>query len=154
MALRGKFWSFSDDGTEFTFTKRDLRYPWRNFLHTNRLKCQVSHTGAGGAFDRSPHNDRLLPESNPRLVFVRDQADGAVWTLNGVDTPAAPADWQCTHGFGYTRLQSTRQDIAGSVTYFVPMDEPTEIWQIRLENRSRQARRLPAGHDPPQRGPP
>jgi cellobiose phosphorylase len=142
MAWRGDFWSFSDDGREFSFTRRDLKSPWRNLIFTDRLKSSVTHTGAGAAFDRSPVNDCLCPDSNPRLVVVRDQDSGGVWTVNGVDSPQQPADWKCTHGFGYTRLNSKTSDIAGSVTYFVPVDETTEIWRIRLENTGVQARRL------------
>ena len=142
MSLCGDFWTFSDDGKEFSFAKRDLKQPWRNYIYTDQLKSSFTHTGAGAAFDRSPVNDCLCPENNPRLVVVRDQESGAVWTVNGVDSPKQPADWKCTHGFGYTRLNSKTQDIAGSVTYFVPVDETTEVWRIRLENTGARARRL------------
>jgi cellobiose phosphorylase len=142
MAMRGDFWSFSDDGREFSFTKRDLKLPWRNYIFTDQLKSSFLHTGGGAAFDRSPVNDCLCPDNNPRLVVVRDQADGAVWTVNGVDSAKQPADWKCTHGFGYTRIASKTRDIAGSVTYFVPVDETTEIWRIRLENTGSTARTL------------
>jgi cellobiose phosphorylase len=140
--LQGDFWSFSEDGKEFSLTRRDLRTPWRNYLFTDRLKSTLTHTGMGPSFDRSPHNDRLMRDDNPRLVFVRDQETGDVWTVNGVDTPQQPADWMCTHGFGYTRLSSKTKEIAGSVTYFVPVAEPTEVWRIRLENTGSRERRL------------
>jgi len=142
MALRGEFWAFSDDGREFSLTRRDLRQPWRNHLYTDRLKSTLTHTGAGQSFGRSPHNDRLLRDDNPRLVFVRDRESGDAWTVNGTDTPRQPADWRCTHGFGYTRLSSTTNEIAGSVTYFLPPDEPVEVWRIRLENTGARPRRL------------
>ena len=142
MSLRGDFWAFSDDGREFSFTKRDLKAPWKNLIFTDRLKSSLTHTGAGATFDRSPVNDSLCPDNNPRLVVVRDQEGGAVWTVNGVDSPKQPEDWKCTHGFGYTRLSSKTGDIAGSVTYFVPVDETTEIWRIRLENTGSRTRRL------------
>ena len=38
MALQGTFWKFSDDGTEFSFTRRDLKLPWRNYIFTDQLK--------------------------------------------------------------------------------------------------------------------
>lgn len=142
MALHDDFWSYSDDGREFSFTERDLRTPWRNYISTDLLKSVFSHTGGGPSFGRSPYNDSFLAENNPRLVFVRDQDSGAVWTLNGTDSAQPPADWTCTHGFGYTRLSSRTDDIAGSVTYFVPVDEATEVWRIRLENTGGRRRRL------------
>ncbi|MBM4164304.1 MAG: hypothetical protein FJ222_07680 [Lentisphaerae bacterium] len=142
MSLRGDHWSFSDDGKEFSFTTREHTHPWRNLIFTDHLKSSFTHTGAGGVCDRSPVNDCLCPDNNPRLVAVRDQESGAVWTVNGVDSPKQPADWKCTHGFGYTRIQSKTSEIAGSVTYFVPVDEATEIWQIRLENTGSRPRKL------------
>lgn len=142
MALKNDFWAFSEDGKEFTFNRRDLKQPWKNYIFTDQLKSSFTHTGAGASFNRSPVNDCLCPDNNPRLVVVRDQDAGTVWTVNGVDSPKQPADWTCTHGFGYTRLSSKTQEIAGSVTYFVPVDETTEIWRIRLENTGSRARRL------------
>ncbi|MEI8354179.1 MAG: hypothetical protein WCG22_06710, partial [Lentisphaerota bacterium] len=123
MALRGDFWRYSDDGREFSFTRRDLKTPWRNFISTDKLKSVFSHTGSGPAFGRCAYNDSFLAESNPRLILVRDQESGAVWTVNGTDSAQQPADWMCTHGFGYTRITSTSGAITGSVTYFTPVDE-------------------------------
>jgi len=142
MSLHGDFWRYSDDGREFSFTRRDINTPWRNFLSTDHIKSIFSHTGAGPSFGRCAYNDSFLADSNPRLVFVRDPESGAAWTLNGTDSARQPADWQCTHGFGYTRIQSTTRTIAGSVTYFVPVDEAVEVWRVRLENTGTQARRL------------
>ncbi len=142
MALRGDFWRYSDDGREFSFTRRDLKTPWRNFISTDKLKSVFSHTGSGPAFGRCAYNDSFLAESNPRLILVRDQESGAVWTVNGTDSAQQPADWMCTHGFGYTRITSTSGAITGSVTYFTPVDEAAEVWRIRLENTGTQTRRL------------
>lgn len=141
MSLTGKFWSFSEDGREFSFTKRDIPEPWRNFIYTDHFKINLTHVGKGPAYGRSPHNDSLCKSDNPRLIFVRDQEDGSVWTVNGVDG-AQPADWTCTHGFGYTRVSATTRGIAGSVTWFIPVDESTEIWRIRLRNTGDRTRRL------------
>lgn len=141
MSLRGDFWSFSEDGREFSFTRRDLPEPWRNFIYTDGLKANLTHLGRGFSFGRSPNTDLLCSSDNPRLVLVRDQEDGAVWTVNGVEG-AQPADWSCTHGFGYTRVGATNRGIAGSVTWFIPPDESTEIWRIRLSNTGEAPRRL------------
>lgn len=142
MALKNDFWSFSDDGREFSFTRRDLSTPWLNYLSNDHLKSVVSHTGGGQAFGRSPYNDSFLAGNNPRLVSVRDQESSDVWTINGTDSPQQPADWCCTHGFGYTRLSSKVHEIAGSVTVFLPLDEATEVWRIRLKNTGNRPRRL------------
>ena len=142
MALCGDFWSFSNDGKEFSFNRRDLKAPWRNYISTDLIKSVFSHTGGGMSFGRSSYNDSFLADNNPRLIFVRDRDRGSVWTINGTDTAQQPADWTCTHGFGYTRLSSKTDDIAGSVTYFVPVDEATEVWRIRLENTGSRTRRL------------
>jgi cellobiose phosphorylase len=142
MSLVSDFWRYSDDGKEFSFTRRDGKAPWRNYLSTDRIKSVFSPTGGGMSFGRCSYNDSFLADNNPRLVHVRDQESGASWTINGSDTAQQPADWQCTHGFGYTRLQSKTNEIAGSITYFIPVDEATEVWRIRLENTSNRERRL------------
>ncbi|MEI6211882.1 MAG: hypothetical protein WCR06_09695 [bacterium] len=142
MSLRSDFWNYSADGREFNLTRRDVQTPWQNYISTDLIKSVFSHTGGGKSFGRCSYNDSFLADNNPRLVFVRDQESQVAWTINGTDTAQQPADWTCTHGFGYTRLSSKTCDIAGSVTYFAPLDEATEIWRIRLENTGARARHL------------
>ncbi len=142
MALQGDFWNYAADGREFVVRRRDLQAPWQNYLSTEGIKSVFSHTGGGKSFGRCSYNDSFLADNNPRLVFVRDQDSGVAWTINGTDTAQQPAGWSCTHGFGYTRLSATNGDIAGSVTYFLPVDETTEVWRIRLQNTGSATRRL------------
>jgi len=142
MTLQGEFWRFSDNGREFSFKRRDLKETWQHFISTDALKLIISEHGNGPSFGRSNSSDSLLSSKSPRLVFVRDQDTGEVWTVNGTDSAEQPADWTCTHGFGYTRLSSTTHEIAGSVTYFVPTEDAVEVWRIRLENTGSRPRRL------------
>ncbi len=137
-----KFWHFQQDGREFSFTHRDLAQPWRNYLVNDRLQTVLTHTGAGPSHGtRSTHSDYLTPERNPRTVFLRDRDDGTLWHLNGTLGPA-PEDWRCTHGFGYTKITATQQKIAGEMNIFLPLDEPLEIWRLKLTSRDHRRRRL------------
>ena len=142
MSLSGPFWTFANEGREFTFTNRDLKQPWRNYLANDRLQVILTHTGVGPSHGtRSQHSDYLTWTHNPRTVFIRDRDAGTLWHLNGTLGPA-PADWRCTHGFGYTTLSATQEEVAGELTFFLPPDDPVEIWRIKLTNRASRTRRL------------
>lgn len=141
MSLAGLFWEYTANGREFVIRQRDLPQPWHNYISTDSIKLILKHTGAGPSFGRNPSEDRFTAEENPRLVFVRDQETGECWTANGVGG-AAPADWQCRHGFGYTTLSGTTNGIHGTVTIFAPLDEPAEVWCVTLRNQTDRPRRL------------
>jgi len=142
MSLTGPFWQFARDGREFTFTQRDLPQPWKNFLANDGLQIVLNQTGAGPSHGlRSQHSDYLTPERNPRTVFIRDRDSGALWHLNGTLGPA-PADWRCTHGFGHTTISATQEGLHGELSIGLPVDDPVEIWRIRLDNPGTSPRRL------------
>jgi len=50
--------------------------------------------------------------------------------------------YACRFGLGWTRIESTRNQVHSLLRVFVPMGEPCEVWTITLTNRSRRKRRL------------
>ncbi len=142
MSLRNRHWHFTPDGREFVITRRDLPDPWKNLLMTEGLKSEIDQTGAGKTYGRGARGDRVTADDSPRTVYVRDNATGRHWTINGTHRRRQPAGWQCRHGFGYTTIRSRTGGVEGAVTYFVPGDDPVEVWLIDLANAADRPRDL------------
>ena len=144
------FGHFSADGREYIVT--DPLSPPRaqiNFLWNDTLVSGLNQFGTGdGVFN----NQTLLynhPKGRVRLIrdgrryfYLRDSESGEVWNtgLAPINTPGAKLT---THvGLGYSRFVMDWAGILCESRVFLAPDEPVEIWEFVLRNRSGRARRL------------
>jgi cyclic beta-1,2-glucan synthetase len=146
---------FSRDGTEYVIQlprERDAwkhpPLPWINVVANENAGFLVSESGAGCAWARNSQANRLTPWSNEPIsdphgeaFFLRDESSGAVWSPLPGPIPG-PCDYEVRHGFGYTRVRSTCQELQQVVTVFVPRNDPVKIALLRLTNRSNAAKKL------------
>jgi len=146
-----KYSHFSDDLREFVITDPRTPRPWFNYMWNDRYAGLISHTGGGFSFAETPRDNRLtrmryncLPWDRPgRYVLVKDTESGKYWSLSWAPTiDRTYTAYECRHGQGYTKIKTEVEEIAGEITYFVPVDYPGEVWRIRLTNRSARPRSL------------
>ena len=147
--MKAKYGDFSEDGSEFIITRPDTPRPWINYLTNGDYCALCSHTGGGFSFYKDHRFNSVLrrgpqvalEDSPARLVYVKDQETGEVWTVN-VHPLEKGADFESRHGMGYTRLRSRYRSIAASLLFFVPPGLDAEMWRLELTNTGRKARRL------------
>jgi cellobiose phosphorylase len=70
-----------------------------------------------------------------RYIYLRDDADGKVWSPSWMPVRSALDEYTCRHGMGYTIIRSFSADIEAETRFFVPMGESLEIWELTLTNR-------------------
>lgn len=149
---------FSNDGREFVITRRDLPFPWLNYLTNGDWLALTSFQGGGLSsyleqrFNSVTRRHLDLPQSDlpGRLIYLRDQESGAFWNATG--HPVGRCDqFRSTIGLGTTQVETEIDGIAHEVVYFVPKNptsdrqgdqDPCELWRVRLTNRSGRRRRL------------
>lgn len=122
--------------------------PWINVIANPTFGCLVSESGAGYTWSRNSQANRLTPWSNDPVsdphgeaFYIRDTHSGACWSPLPGPRPA-PADYQMTHGFGFSRCVLNYADLAHDTTVFVPRHDPLRILRLRLTNHSTATRRL------------
>ena len=145
-----KYGHFSSDGTEFVITRQETPRPWVNYL-TNGDYCLIlSNSGSGYSFYRDPgvnrvtrwNSENYLKRDVPgRYLYLRDQSSGKFWSAGHLPTRRSSRS-VCRHGLGYTTLTNVDQEIESEITYFVPQNEPLEIWLVKIKNLSEKARTL------------
>lgn len=143
---------FDDRAREYVIERPDTPASWVNYLGTADYCAIISNNASGYAFHQSPKSGRLLrfrfnsvPMDRPgRYVYLRDAEEGDYWSLSWqpVGKPLAEFHNRCAHGAGYTRFEAEYRGIRSSARYFVPIDEPVEVWEIEVENTSDEKRRL------------
>ncbi len=148
-----KYGHFSKDGREFIVTNPNTPRPWFNYLFNDIYHCLISQTGGGFSYLRDPkyyrlHRwDHLSNDRSGRYLFIKEPARKSggkekVWSLNWQPSRQKLDQWECRHGFGYTKISASANGVKGSVTYFVAKDTPVEIWLVSLTNASKARKRL------------
>lgn len=142
---------FSPDGLEYVITEPRTPRPWANYLTNGRYCALVSQTGGGYSFAQSSgyhrltraHPANMVFEDRPgRYIYVRDEESGRYWSVTWQPVQAPYQYWEARHGLGYTNVRSLTEGIEGEVQFFVPLEEPLEVWRVRLTNRDSRPRRL------------
>ena len=135
-----KYGYFDDAAREYVITQPDTPLPWINYLGCEEFFGIISNTGGGYCFDRDARLRRLtryrynnVPlDSNGRYLYVKDGDE--IWNPGWKPSRAALDRYECRHGLGYTRITGAKNGLEVSVTYFVPIGEKLEVWDVRVRN--------------------
>jgi len=145
--IRMKYGAFSKDGKEFIIRNPNPPRAWVNYLFNNKYHAIVSQTGGGFSYYLDPKYNRVLrydyvnSDRPGRYVYVHDVDTRSYWSLT-YQPIQKTSGYTCTHGIGYTTIASKTAGIESEVKYFVPLNDPVEIWQVTLKNPGRKTRRL------------
>lgn len=135
-----KFGYFDDANREYVIETPMTPQPWINYLGNEDFFSLISNTMGGYCFYRDAKLLRLtryryndVPRDvNGRYYYIRH--NGQVFTP-GWQPVQTPLDtYQCRHGLGYTRIQSSKGPIAMDLLAFVPLHETLEVHQLKLKN--------------------
>jgi cellobiose phosphorylase len=146
-----RYGSLSPSQREYVVERPDTPTPWMNYISNMEGYCGiVSQTGGGFSFYKDPRDRRItkyrynnVPVDRPgRYLYIRDNADGGYWSPTWQPVQKPCDRYQCTHGLGYTVIESACSDIESRVSYFVPVSGSLEIWQLKLKNTSEKTRNL------------
>lgn len=142
---------FSKNGDEYIVYRPDTPKPWVNVLTNGQYCAHVSHTGGGYSFvedslhhriTRKVPGDAVSLDRPGRYVYIRDNDTGEYWSLTWQPVMTGYDHFQARHGIGYTTIESSSHGIDSSINYFVPLGDPCEIWQVKLNNFTDKKRRL------------
>ena len=147
--LQTDYGYFSDDGQEYVITRPDTPMPWINVIANRDYGFTLSQAGSGYSWRDHASLNRitrweqdLVRDDWGKYLYLRDQESGEFWSPTWQPAGHVLTDYRAIHGFGYSRIEGRYGDLASQVTYFVPRDDPCELWLVRLENRGDRPRRL------------
>jgi len=144
-----KYGYFSEDGNEYIIKTPHTPKPWINVLSNGHYGLTISQTGGGfswlehSEFNRLNrwHQD-LVQDNWGKYIYLKDAESGEVWNPTWLPSRTELDDYQCAHGFGYTRFTAEYKGIRSIFTIFIPLDKSLEIWDIRIENLSNKTRQI------------
>lgn len=143
---------FDNEKREYVIDRVDLPVSWTNYLGVKDMCVVVNHTAGGYMFYKSPEYHRVtrfrgnaVPMDRPgHYVYLRDESDGDYWSISWqpVGKPLDQATYTCRHGMSYTTYECHYKGIEASQTLVVPMEDPVELWDVKIKNTTDVTRRL------------
>ncbi|MEN8247659.1 MAG: hypothetical protein ABFS32_01905 [Bacteroidota bacterium] len=143
-----KFGQFIDEGTGYKITNPHPPRDWFNILWNPTYLAAVGQNLNGFSLYQSEDGivTNLFGKQDnrnaPRNIYIRDNETEEVWSAALQPTNQELEKYSCTHGLGYTILESEKNGIRTTVRIFVPRKEAAEIWTVTIENISNRKRDL------------
>ncbi|MEP7282393.1 MAG: hypothetical protein ABI696_10485 [Rubrivivax sp.] len=123
--------------------------PWVNVIANPNFGFVVSAEGGGYAWSQDSQQNPLTPWPNDpvsdgphEVLYLRDEASGALWSATALPIRIAGAAYSATHGKGWSRFTTDAHGIELALTVCVPTADPVKLSRLRLCNRSAHTRRL------------
>ena len=143
-----KFGFFDDSQKEYVITSPKTPLPWINYLGCENFFSLISNTGGGYSFYKDAKLLRLtryrynnVPyDNNGRYFYIKE--NDTVWNPGWQPTQTELDSYACRHGLGYTILESSKNDLAATVTSFVPIGDNCEINKVTLKNNSKENKQV------------
>ncbi|MDO5400564.1 MAG: N,N'-diacetylchitobiose phosphorylase [Eubacteriales bacterium] len=141
---------FDNQHREYVIDRVDLPVSWTNYIGLKDMYGVFNHTAGGYLLYKTPEYHRItrfrpngVPMDGPgHYLYIRDDDTGDYWSVSWQPVGKPKEHYSCRHGLSYIKYHSDYSDIDAQQTLFVAMDDPVEIWDLRLRNDDRRPRNL------------
>ena len=141
---------FDNQSREYVIDRVDLPVSWTNYIGVGDMYGVFNHTAGGYLLYRSPEYHRItrfrpngVPMDGPgHYIYIRDNDTGDYWSVSWQPVGKDKKFYSCRHGLSYVKYLCDYSAIHAEQKLFVAMDEPIELWDIRLRNDSGIPRNL------------
>lgn len=143
-----RFGHFDDKNREYVINTPHTPLPWINYLGQSSFFSLISNTCGGYSFykdaklrriTRYRYND-VPRDSNGRLYYIKDGE--TIWSPGYKPSLTKLDTFECRHGLGYTRFESSKNSLHSSLFCFVPNGDTCEINRLTLKNESDKIKKI------------
>ena len=148
-----KYGHFDDSNLEYVIDNPGTPLPWINYFGTESFFSLFSNTGGGYSFYKDALLRRItryrynnIPaDMNGRYFYIREEnssAEADIWSPGWKPAMTELDSYECRHGLGYSKINTSRNGISSQSVFFVPIGSSCEIHRIRLTNNSDRVRKI------------
>lgn len=138
-----KYGHFTSDGNEYVITNYKTPRPWINVISNGTYGLVVSQTGGGFSWETHSEFNRvnrwhqdLIQDNWGKYFYFKNNQTGDIWSPTWMPAKTKLDEYECRHGFGYTKFISVFKRIKVTLNIFIPLKESIEIWNFEIENNS------------------
>lgn len=146
-----EFGGFSSNGKEYVIyknTENKLPAVWCNVLANKFFGTVVTDSLGGYTWYKNSRLNRLTAWNNnsvqdfpSEIYYLKDEENGTTWTLNTSINPSQNY-YYIKHGFGYTSLENSNDNLIQTVDIFVPNEENVKVMNFRIKNILNESRKV------------
>ncbi len=136
-----KYGHFTGDGKEYVITNPRTPRPWINVISNGTYGLTISQSGSGFSWQTHSEFNRitrwhqdLIKDNWGKYLFIRDNKTGELWNPTWKPLKTELDKYECRHGLGYTTFISEYKNVIVKLTFFVPLNDNLEIWNIEIIN--------------------
>lgn len=140
---------FSEDGKEYVITTPITPRPWGNIMSNGDYGMMISQNGSGYSWRGNAGQNRitrsfqdLIKDNWGKYFYIRDLKRNVYWSATYKPVMHSYKHYSVAHGIGYSKFTQQIEEIESELTVFVTAKDPVEIFQLKLANKSNEAREL------------
>ena len=141
---------FDNANREYVIDRVDVPVSWTNYIGLKDMYGVFNHTAGGYLLYKSSEYHRItrfrpngVPMDGPgHYVYLRDNDTGDYWSVSWQPVGKSKEYYSCRHGLSYIKYHCDYSGIDAEQKLFVAMDDPVEIWDVKLRNDSGKPRNL------------
>ena len=141
---------FDNESREYVIDRVDLPVSWTNYIGLGDMYGVFNHTAGGYLIYKSSEYHRItrfrpngVPMDCPgHYLYLRDNDSGDYWSVSWQPVGKPKEHYSCRHGLSYSKYLCDYSGIDAEQTLFVAVDDPVEIWRLKLRNTTDKVRNL------------
>ena len=151
MFFDNSFGGFNQEGNEYLIYKNKentLPAVWCNIFGNSFLGTVVTDNLGGYTWGKNCRLNRLTAWNNDKVLdlpseifYIKDEDNKAIWTLNSGVIPNENY-YYITHGFGYSKILNTNDNLRQEIDIFDPNEEPIKIINFKIRNLINEDRNI------------
>jgi len=120
---------FKNNGREYVIYNKDTPMPWSNVIANKNFGTIITNNGCGYTYAYNSSEFKITSWTNETIV--NDKSEGFRFNNKQFDPE------KCTHGFGYSILESETEDLKHELTEFVACDDNVKVYLLKLTNKKK-----------------
>ena len=141
---------FDNKRREYVIDQVDLPVSWTNYIGLGDMYGVFNHTAGGYLIYKSSEYHRItrfrpngVPMDCPgHYLYLRDNDSEDYWSVSWQPVGKPKEYYSCRHGLSYSKYLCNYSGIDTEQTLFVAVDDPVEIWRLKLRNTTDKVRNL------------
>ena len=123
-----KYGGFRNNGTEYVIYNKNTPAPWSNIIANENFGTIVTNNGCGYTYAYNSGEYKITSWTNE--MVLNDKSEGFKFDGKQFDPE------KCTHGFGYSILESETENFHHEITEFVAEKDTVKIYIMNIRNKS------------------
>ena len=125
------FGGFKNHGSEYVIYNQDTPAPWSNILANKNFGTIITNNGCGYTYAYNSGEFKITSWTND--MVANDKSEGFKFNGRLFDP------MKCTHGFGYSILESENDELKKEITEFVAKEDTVKFYLVKLTNKLKKA---------------